>query len=213
MMEARKAKVDRANLLAARSIILADNLKRALLVAGDNKVGEADQPAKITQADLAEDCQSSRTTISLLSMGKTDDKQANPDLETLSAVAEALGTSPAFLLMGAAEWRAILAAVQAIASAKSAPNIAGTVGNTQSCALTGLEYAKELDVFAIAHADGGGKKPPSAKIEELIKEAQRKEIKSIFVGSAMAAGWATTDDQRHNLTCIGAVLGSAITKE
>lgn len=127
-------------MLRDRASILAVNLRRALSVGGKSpNGGYAPEPVKMNQSDLSKSQSKDtdkdkdkdnrppqRSTISLLLSADnrkvaragdtggaaTPQRQSNPDLLTLCRIAEELRTTPAFLLMGPAEWRAILEAAR-----------------------------------------------------------------------------------------------------
>ncbi len=81
-----------------------ENLSAVLAVGGKQRDDGA--PGPITATKLQLETGVARSTLRALK-SQHDDTSANPDLETLDRIAEALGVPPAFLLMRPQDWQAL----------------------------------------------------------------------------------------------------------
>lgn len=81
-----------------------ENLNAVLAVAGKQR--DSGAPGPVTSTRLQAETGVARSTLRALK-SLEDDSAANPDLDTLERIAEALGVPPAFLLMRPQDWLAL----------------------------------------------------------------------------------------------------------
>jgi len=93
---------------------LADSVRRAARVADVDEDGE---PKPITQNALAQRADISRSVLSKY-LARDVQEPANPDLRSLCAMADALGVSPAFLLMRPGDWVVLATAMSTFAESR-----------------------------------------------------------------------------------------------
>lgn len=180
-----------------------------------------DDKKAMTQVELADRSESSRTTISQM----LSSKGSTPDFQTICNISHALGTTPAFLLMGPDEWLSVLKAASVLMSInpeawlKLKEPVADDLKNMDShevYATYGTAFAEEMgllkkpDVHADFHEGAN---------EEFNADAMKNYQKmknSIVLGSAVASSWSDHNNLKRNpliLSFIGACIGSALNKE
>lgn len=192
-----------------RKAALARNVTRALRVAHTDFDGSAATIAAMTRTELAGRSGVARATIQkLLGAAGSQAPECNPDLKTLCAIANALGTSPAMLLMGPRDWNAVLGVASRLEMIRKGGVSTLADGNPSAEALA--EYAIVLAqrfglVPEMAPVDQG---MPS-RIDEEISERIRKRVAGIAVGAAMS-----TSVERGRVSaeeyCALAVAGSGL---
>lgn len=100
---------------------LAINVRQALKVSRLKQQKGKVRFSRMPQTELARAAGRSRDTLQR-SIGGSDDVEGgafpNPNLKTLCAIAGALGIPPAMLLMGPADWAALLGVVDSLLQAK-----------------------------------------------------------------------------------------------
>lgn len=140
-------------LLKHTSKSFGESVLRAMLVSAEGENGE---PRKVTQQELAERSGVGRSTIAKYSAMKADENLvANPDLDTICRLADALNVSPAFLLMSPEDWSHMAQAAMFLSTAVNdgkvneiAEDIAESGGgNAIAMSLVGLKLATRFGVY------------------------------------------------------------------
>lgn len=98
---------------------LSQNVKAALLVAGESVEGKA---AKLRPIDVMRKTGISRTTLRPI-LEDGDNSERTPDLETITKLADLLGVPVAFLLMTADDWRMLIRAMNSLSHYQKAADV------------------------------------------------------------------------------------------
>ena len=175
----------------------------------------------MTQVELADRSESSRTTISQM----LSSKGSTPDFQTICNISHALGTTPAFLLMGPDEWLSVLKAASVLMSInpeawlKLKEPVAADLKNMNShevYAVYGLAFAEEMGLLKKPDVHADFHEGAHVEFHEDAINSYQKMKKSIVLGSAVASSWSDHNSLKRNpliLSFIGACIGSALNKE
>lgn len=93
---------------------LVDSVRRAVRVAD---VDDEGGPKPITQNALAQQADISRSVLSKY-LARDAEAPANPDLRSICAISDVLGTPPAFLLMRPSDWAVMATAMSTFAESR-----------------------------------------------------------------------------------------------
>lgn len=190
---------------------LAENLRSALSVAGENIECDESLPIKkMSWAALSEKTGIAKSTIAKLLDNK---KNGNPDLATLCRLAEALNVPPAFLLMTPADWNLITQTLPNLSTTSGWVDnyLTNAVSRTDKVQI-GIEIAKKLSlysgrpkVYLELHDYAGVKKP---EMDKLTRESTIRQRLSILTITAMIQHAARGREATAILTSIAAIFGA-----
>ena len=102
---------------------LRGNLKRLSSVSGEDEQGDLSRPVPMSQMGLSKPKHDSEgpavsvSTLSKISSGET----GSPTLKSICQIADALGVSPALLLMTTQDWKLLIAGVQRVLQIVTSP--------------------------------------------------------------------------------------------
>jgi DNA-binding phage protein len=225
----KSAEIKKGKILAAsiRSAF-AKNLTAALTVAGSSKEDEEGSVSKMTLTSLSSTTGLARSTLFKLTNGKTPSGiLANPDLETICLLADALNLPPAFLLMTADNWKQLLGAAIGLTQILSDDGLDQSIlyktGTDKEKTGTdkvkiGLELAEKLGMYSDKAAYKLNPEDIGEKQEEInqdIKGTNKRRRLAILTTTAITQNsidipknLTSRKNELAALSAIGAILGA-----
>ena len=203
---------------------LRGNLKRLSSVSGEDEQGDLSRPVPMSQMGLSKPKHDSEgpavsvSTLSKISSGET----GSPTLKSICQIADALGVSPALLLMTTQDWKLLIAGVERVLQVVTSkgsglvnqaaeictdlarnPTDDALVRYGQAALLLGNDLIPNVDAIKAA---------PNIKQEAIAKvEARAKaKILGIYKYSAMADLSAMSENESLFILILASVLGSRI---
>lgn len=206
-MKTRTAR-GRTGLTARTGQALADNLKTLLEVAG----GDASETGPLPVARLHADTGIAKSTLFKLYRDQSARNLANPDLETLCRLADALEVPPALLLMSRDDWRALTGALAGLNIAASSPLLNELTQKTLPAEMAGvgLKLARSLTLYpeAVPKLDDSDS-PAYRALERETAGRNERRRRAILSATALLQEQARNVETLKICTAIGAMMGAA----
>lgn len=204
----KKAIRKRSGLTIRTSEAIAHNLEAVLEVAG----GDTYQSKPMKLAQLHAETGIAKSTLFKISRTESAREQANPDLETICRVAEALKIPPGLLLMDRRDIGALIGALDGLSMALDSPQLQPVIGKSTAGEMSeiGLRLAEALKLYPESE-------PMMAAKDSLEYREQKSEVanrnentrRAILSTTALLQSQARNEEKLKLCTAIGAMMGAA----
>nr|WP_314623310.1 hypothetical protein [uncultured Noviherbaspirillum sp.] len=198
----------RSGLTIRTSEAIAHNLEAVLEVVG----GDSYQSRPLNLARLHAETGIAKSTLFKISRKKSARESANPDLETLCRIAEALKIPPGFLLMDRKDISALIGALDGLSMALDSPQLQPVITKSTAGEMSeiGLRLAEALKLYPESEPMMAAKDSPEYQAQKRdIAYRNHNTRRAILSTTALLQSQARNEEKLKLCTAIGAMIGAA----